>query len=118
MPGERAEANRLARECLALPGAGMEVYFSPDGGIRRQLLRAIQDSHQQIDVAVYQLKIHQPIQGRKKCFRTTSDPESRCCSVRASIASALGSAVLEDCVWRIQPGSCKNEFIIVGQIHF
>jgi hypothetical protein len=52
MPGERAEANRLARECLALPGAVMEVCFSLDGGIRRQLLRAIQDSHQQIDVAV------------------------------------------------------------------
>jgi len=32
-----------------------EIYFSPDGGIRRQLLRAIQDARQRIDVAVYQI---------------------------------------------------------------
>ena len=49
-----------------------------------------------------------PIFRRKKFFRTTRDPGSRCCSVRVSIASALGSAVLEDCVWRIQPGSCTR----------
>jgi phosphatidylserine/phosphatidylglycerophosphate/cardiolipin synthase-like enzyme len=32
-----------------------EVHFSPDGGIRRHLLRAIRESRQQIDVAVYHL---------------------------------------------------------------
>ena len=27
MPGERAEANRLTRKCLALPGAGMPEFI-------------------------------------------------------------------------------------------
>jgi mitochondrial cardiolipin hydrolase len=40
-----------------LPGTASpaEVHFSPDGGIRRHLLRAIQDSRQRIDVAVFQM---------------------------------------------------------------
>lgn len=42
---------------MVLPGtvSPAEVHFSPDDGIRRHLLRAIRESRQQIDVAVYQL---------------------------------------------------------------
>jgi mitochondrial cardiolipin hydrolase len=42
---------------LALPTAAVpvEVHFSPDGGIRRHLLHAIQESRQRIDVAVYHM---------------------------------------------------------------
>jgi phosphatidylserine/phosphatidylglycerophosphate/cardiolipin synthase-like enzyme len=42
---------------LALPTAASpaEVHFSPDGGIRRHLLRAIRESRQKIDVAVYHI---------------------------------------------------------------
>jgi mitochondrial cardiolipin hydrolase len=32
-----------------------EVHFSPEGGIRRHLLRAIRDARQRIDVAVYHI---------------------------------------------------------------
>jgi cardiolipin hydrolase len=42
---------------VAFPDGGhsAEVLFSPDGGIRQQLLRAIKQSRQYIDVAVYQI---------------------------------------------------------------
>ena len=42
---------------VVLPGtvSPAEVHFSPDEGIRRHLLRAIRDSRQRIDVAVFQL---------------------------------------------------------------
>jgi phosphatidylserine/phosphatidylglycerophosphate/cardiolipin synthase-like enzyme len=46
----------LACFAVFLPGTASpaEVHFSPGEGIRRHLLRAIRDSRQQIDVAVYQ----------------------------------------------------------------
>ena len=42
----------LAAPTVAFPA---EVHFSPDGGIREHLLRAIRDSRQRIDVAVFQM---------------------------------------------------------------
>lgn len=30
-----------------------EVYFSPNGGVRQRLLRAVEESHRSIDIAVY-----------------------------------------------------------------
>ena len=40
----------------AFPGSAFsaDVYFSPDGGIRKQLVHTIQQSRQHIDIAVYQ----------------------------------------------------------------
>jgi phosphatidylserine/phosphatidylglycerophosphate/cardiolipin synthase-like enzyme len=69
---------------LFLPAATLaaEVYFSPDGGIRRQLLHAIQDSHQQIDVAVYQMTAAELAQalvaakGRGVRIRVLTDQET------------------------------------------
>ncbi|MEI8190936.1 MAG: phospholipase D-like domain-containing protein [candidate division NC10 bacterium] len=69
---------------LFLPAATLaaEVYFSPDGGIRRQLLRAIQDSRQQIDVAVYQMtaaelaKALAAAKGRGVRIRVLTDQET------------------------------------------
>lgn len=47
----------LACFAVFLPGTASpaEVRFSPDEGIRRHLLRAIRESQQQIDVAVYHI---------------------------------------------------------------
>lgn len=47
----------LLSAVLAIPTAAppADVHFSPDGGIRRHLLRAIQESKQRIDVAVYHM---------------------------------------------------------------
>jgi len=42
----------LGAPISALPA---EVHFTPDGGIRRHLLDAIQDSRQRIDVAVFHI---------------------------------------------------------------
>jgi len=40
---------------LVAPGLApaSEVYFSPNGGVRQRLARAIEDSHKSIDIAVY-----------------------------------------------------------------
>jgi phosphatidylserine/phosphatidylglycerophosphate/cardiolipin synthase-like enzyme len=38
---------------MAAPARGSEVYFSPDGGIRAQIIRRIDQSHHTIDIAVY-----------------------------------------------------------------
>lgn len=35
------------------PAPASEVYFSPNGGVRQRLVRAIEDSHKSIDIAVY-----------------------------------------------------------------
>ena len=50
-------ATFLACFAMILPGTASpaEVHFSPDGGIRRHLLRAIRESRQQIDLAVYHI---------------------------------------------------------------
>ena len=39
---------------LSGPAFSANVYFSPDGGIRQHLVHTIQQSRQQIDIAVYQ----------------------------------------------------------------
>lgn len=42
--------------CLLIPqltAFASEVYFSPNGGVRRRLVRAIQESRRTIDIAVY-----------------------------------------------------------------
>jgi len=77
-------ATFLACFAVILPSTAFpaEVYFSPDGGIRRQLLRAIQDSHQQIDVAVYQMTAAELAQalaaakGRGVRIRVLTDQET------------------------------------------
>lgn len=58
----RAPVAALAGGLLLLLGLGAptgaspaEIHFTPDGGIRRHLLDAIQDSRQRIDVAVFHI---------------------------------------------------------------
>lgn len=48
----------LASVFLAdVSSAATEVYFSPNGGIRQRLVRAIQESKQGIDIAVYNFTV-------------------------------------------------------------
>lgn len=57
---------RLVGSVLALcflapciPASAAEVYFSPYGGIRQRLVRAIETSRRSIDIAVYNLTVNE-----------------------------------------------------------